>query len=127
MRLKVSGPFHTKYMEEASVKLRDYLEKVEFNKPSIPLVLNVTGDFYEEKSNRKDILKEQVKSGVRFEASICRLLDKGATRFIEIGPGNALSSFVKKIAKAQGKDVEILNIDTLENLESVIGGDKSGK
>lgn len=120
IRLKVSGPFHTVYMEPAAVKLRERLEKTEFHAPQIPVVLNVTGDFYDGTSNLKEILEKQVKSSVHFEESLRNLMAQGADTFIEIGPGNALSGFVKKTAKAVGKDVTVYTIDTAEDLTKVI-------
>lgn len=120
IRLKVSGPFHTKYMEPAAVKLREKLEEVDFGKPEIKLALNVTGDFYDEQTDLKVLLEKQVQSSVHFEESIRRLLQDGADTFVEIGPGNALSGFVKKTAKAMDKSVTVYTIDTADDLNRVI-------
>lgn len=120
IRLNVSGPFHTKYMEPAATALRDKLEEVAFATPQVPIVLNVTGDFYNGSDNLKDILEQQVKSGVHFEESIQKLLEAGAQQFIEIGPGNTLSGFVKKTAKAMGREVTVLTIDNAEDLQKVL-------
>ncbi len=120
IRLNVSGPFHTKYMEPAAEALRKKLETVEFAHPQTPVVLNVTGDFYNGCDDLKDILEQQVKSGVHFEEGIMKLLEAGAQQFIEIGPGNTLSGFVKKIAKAVGKEVTTVTIDTAEDLKKVL-------
>ena len=120
IRLKVSGPFHTKYMEPAAQKLRAKLEEKTFNEPAIPVVLNVTGDFYDKSENLKDILEKQVQSSVRFEDSLRKLMEAGADTFVEIGPGNALSGFAKKTAKAIGKEITIYTIDTAEDLKKVI-------
>lgn len=122
IRLNVSGPFHTKYMESASVKLREYLENITFNKPQIPVVLNVTGDFYDGKEDLKDILKQQVKNSVHFEESIRKLIESGADTFIEIGPGNTLSGFVKKTAKDMGKKITTHSIETVADIKTVIEG-----
>ena len=59
VRLNVSGPFHTKYMEPAGAALREYLEKTELNKPQIPVALNVTGSLYNGE-NLVDNLEKQV-------------------------------------------------------------------
>jgi len=40
---------------------------------------------------------EQVTSPVRWEESMRYLLAQGFTRFIELGPGTALSGFLKRI------------------------------
>ena len=62
----------------------------------------------------------QIQNSVRFEDSITRLLKDGAERFIEIGPGNVLTGFVKKTAKAYGKTVTVDTIDTAEQLDAVL-------
>lgn len=121
VRLNVSGPFHTKYMKAAGDALRELFEKMEFKTPQIPIALNVTGDFYNGTDNLKDILEKQVQNGVHFEESIQKFLENGAERFIEIGPGATLSGFVKKIAKAMGKDVSVVTIDTADDLKKICG------
>lgn len=120
IRLNVSGPFHTKYMTPAAEKLGAYLETVSFEKPQIPIVLNVTGDYYDGQADLKENLCAQIQNGIHFEESVTRLMEDGADTFVEIGPGNTLSGFVKKTAKARAKDVTVYNIDSAENLETVI-------
>ena len=120
IRLNVSGPFHTKYMAPAAEKLGAFLELVDFAKPQIPVVLNVTGDYYDGHSDLKVNLCAQIQNGVHFEESVSRLMEDGADTFVEIGPGNTLSGFVKKTAKALGKEVKVYTIDSAENLEAVI-------
>ena len=122
IRLNVSGPFHTKYMAAAAEKLQQKLDEISFRQPQIPVVLNVTGDYYDGTSCLKENLCTQIQTGVHFEESIIRLLEDGADTFVEIGPGNTLSGFVKKTAKACGKDVTIYTIDKAEDLEAIIHG-----
>lgn len=120
VRLNVSGPFHTKYMEPASVALKGYFEKLDFNKPQIPVVMNVTGDFYKEDQDVKELLELQVKNSVRFEESLKKLMEAGADTFVEIGPGNTLSGFLKKTAKEVGKEINVYGIDSAEDLKQLI-------
>ena len=120
VRLKVSGPFHTKYMSPAAERLAEKLASVTFRKPNLPVVLNMTGDYYDGVSCLKEYLCMQIQNSVRFEDSIARLLKDGAERFIEIGPGNVLTGFVKKTAKAYGKTVTVDTIDTAEQLDTVL-------
>ena len=120
IRLNVSGPFHTQYMTPAAEKLGRYLEQIPFEKPQMPIVLNVTGDYYDGESDLKANLCAQIQNGVHFEESVSRLLEDGAEVFIEIGPGNTLSGFVKKTAKALGKEVTVYTIDGAESLHTVL-------
>jgi len=59
-------------------------------------------------------LVEQVTSSVRWEESIRYLLAQGFTRFIELGPGTALSGFMKRI----DKDAQMLNVADVGSLEA---------
>lgn len=119
VRLKVSGPFHTKYMAPAGEALRDFLKMFEFKKPQIPVTANVTGDFYKEEDDIKELLVRQVQSSVRMEDNLTKLLEAGATNFIEIGPGNAVTGFLKKTAKKLDKDIKYVSISTVEDLEGL--------
>ena len=59
-------------------------------------------------------LVEQVTSSVRWEESMRYLVAQGFTRFIELGPGTALSGFMKRIDKT----AQILNVEDLASLEA---------
>lgn len=120
IRLKVSGPFHTKYMEPAAKKLRAFLEEIPFAEPKLTVALNATGDFYKHGENLKELLEVQIQNSVYFEKEIIKLLELGADTFVEIGPGNALSGFVKKTAKALDKKVVTYTIDSAEDLKTLI-------
>ena len=120
IRLNVGGPFHTKYMEPAAKKLRAFLEEIPFENPKFTVALNVTGDFYNRGEKLKDLLEVQIQSSVHFESEIRKFLEMGADTFVEIGPGNALTGFVKKAAKAMDKKVITYTIDTAEDLKALI-------
>lgn len=119
VRLNVSGPFHTKFMAPAGEALKDYFSKMDFAKPSIPVLMNLTGDFYQEGEDLKELLVGQVQNSVRFENQLVAMMDAGVDTFVEIGPGNTLSGFLKKTAKAVGKDVTIMGIDSVSDFEAV--------
>ena len=93
--LKVSGPFHTSLLNEASIKLKNEFENIHFNTPKIKTITNVTADFIENGDEIKNLLINQVKSSVRWSETIERMLDEGIDTFIEIGPLKTLSSFVR--------------------------------
>jgi [acyl-carrier-protein] S-malonyltransferase len=44
-------------------------------------------------------LIQQIASPVRWEAVVKRLESEGVTRYVEVGPGKALSGMIKRIAK----------------------------
>lgn len=120
IKLAVSGPFHTPLLMDASLKLKEEIIKYNFNSPSIPVVLNTTGKVYDGISDIKDIMSSQMISPVLWSKTIATLIDMGIDTFLEIGPGKALSGFMKKI-NPQCKVLNIENINTLNKaIESLI-------
>ena len=120
VRLNVSGPFHTKFMQPAGEKLRSYFETITFQEPRIPVLLNYTGDLYQYRDDLKVILIAQIQNSVRLEEALKKALEEGKENFIEIGPGNTLSGFLKKCARELKKKVTIHTIETTEDLEKLL-------
>lgn len=112
--LKTSGPFHTEMLKDASVNLREELEKININDVNSKVVKNIDGKQYAKTDNVKDILAAHIINPVRFEDCIKTMLDNGIDTFVEVGPGKSLSGFVKKI----NRDVKILNINDVPSLEN---------
>ena len=94
--LKVSGPFHTPLMAPAGDALRDYFRSVNFCDPQIPVVFNCLGDTMGREDSIPALLEQQVQSSVFMEDSIRKMAALGVDAIVEIGPGKALSGFVKK-------------------------------
>ena len=113
--LAVSAPFHCSMLKGAGEKLGKELENVKVSKMNIPLISNVTGDYVKNEEEIKDLLVRQVSSSVLFEDRLKRMLADGVDTFIEIGPGKALSGFVKKITK----DAAIYNVEDMASLEKL--------
>ena len=122
IELKVSGPFHTSLLEEASIKLKEELQNIKFNDPIIKIISNVTADFVNSKEDIKDLLTKQVKTSVRLNETIERMISNDIDTFIEIGPGRVLSSFIREIAKDKEATVKIFNVEDMKSLEKTIKG-----
>lgn len=120
--LKVSGPFHTSLLNQASIKLKNEFENIHFNTPKIKTITNVTADFIENGDEIKNLLINQVKSSVRWSETIERMLDEGIDTFIEIGPLKTLSSFVREISKEKKVAVNIFNVEDLKSLNKTLEG-----
>lgn len=114
--LKVSGPFHSKLYNDASYKYYDELKKANIKQLDKVVYSNVTGNPYNQDDDIADLLRQQIMSSVLFEDSIKDMISKGVDTFIEIGPGKALSGFVKKI----DKDAKIYNIEDLDSLRETV-------
>ena len=94
--LKVSGPFHTPLMAPAGEALEDYFQNVSFREPQIPVVFNYLGREKAAEDKISSLLVRQVQSSVYMEDSIDYMAGMGLDALVEIGPGKALSGFVKK-------------------------------
>lgn len=97
IKLNVSGAFHTQFMKDASLPIATFLEKNSLLKPSTPMLFNISGDQVQAIDVIPSIIS-QVYSPVYFQKTIENLLTLGVNTFIEIGPGNVLTGFVKKIS-----------------------------
>ncbi len=120
--LKVSGPFHTSMLNEASKKLALHLNDTVFNEPKVKVITNVTGDFIKNKDEIKSLLEKQVKSSVKWSNTIEKMIDEGIDTFIEIGPSKTLSSFVKEISRGKKVKVNIFNVEDLTSLNKTLEG-----
>lgn len=114
--LTVAGAYHSPLMASAQPKLEAELGRITLNAPAIPVVSNVTAEPHADAETIRARLIEQVTSSVRWEASMRYLLAQGFTRFIELGPGTALSGFMKRIDKM----AQMLNVADLPSLEATV-------
>jgi len=116
MPLPVSAPFHCALMEPVKARLEPVLRAIRWVQPAVPVVTNV-----EAKANRAvdrivPLLLAQVSAPVRWIESVHELARLGATRMIEVGPGNVLSGLVKRIDKA----IEVHHVGDPESLQKTL-------
>jgi [acyl-carrier-protein] S-malonyltransferase len=116
MPLPVAGAYHSPLMASAQSKLQAELGAVTIGTPSVPVVRNVTARAHGEPSTIAPLLVAQVTAPVLWESSMRYLLSQGVTRFIELGPGTALTGFMKRIDKT----ADVLNVADLPSLESTV-------
>ena len=100
MPLKVSGPFHTSLLAPAGDALREKFKEITFGEMRIPVLFNCLGREMGPGDTIPALLEKQVQSSVYMEDTIRRLAELGVDTIVEIGPGKALSGFVKKTAPA---------------------------
>jgi len=115
--LNVSGPFHSELLKGAGELLHKEMENISISNPVIPYICNVEAALIDKKDRIKELLEKQVYSSVRFRESIEHMLDMGVTTFVEIGPGKTLAGFIKKM----NRDVNVIGIEKLEDLEKLSG------
>lgn len=115
MPLKVSGPFHTSLLKPAGDALREYFETVAFNEPRIPVLHNCLGGEEKAADTIPALLERQVQSSVYMEDCIRAMAALGVDAIVEIGPGKALSGFVKKTLP----DFPVFAVETAEDVEKL--------
>jgi len=114
--LNVSAPFHSSMLKGAGEKLSKELNKLELHNFETPVIANVTADYYGSVSLVKELLIKQVSSPVLWEDSIKKMIDEGVETFVEVGPGKALSGFIKRVSRK----VTILNVEDMASLEKTL-------
>jgi len=97
--LSVSGAFHSPLMEPAKEGLREKLEKTKFSDPDYPVFSNVTSEPVLSGSRARDLLVAQLTSPVRWRASVEQMVESGAERFFELGPGSVLCGLNRRNAR----------------------------
>ncbi len=95
--LPVGGAFHSPLMEPAREELAAAIENTKFSRPNCPIYQNVSTVGVMDPSEIKKNLIAQLTAPVRWTQSIQNMIEDGATKFIEVGPGNVLQGLVKKI------------------------------
>lgn len=123
IELKTSGPFHTEKLLEAKQLFEKELEKVSFMEGKVPVIKNIDGSIYTNNDNMKEILAKHIVSPVRFDKAIKLMEDNDIDTYIEIGPGRALSGFVKK----ENKEANVMNVCDIETLNKVLEYIKESK
>ncbi len=114
--LKVSGPFHTSLMAPAGQALEERFAGETFGAEQLPVVFNCLGRARTAEEEIPALLVRQVQSSVYFEDSIRWLEENGFDTVVEIGPGKALSAFVKKTAKS----IRVLNVEDIPSLQATL-------
>jgi [acyl-carrier-protein] S-malonyltransferase len=114
--LTVAGAYHSVLMAGAKPQLDAALKSISLKPASVPVISNVTAQPHGGPSEIHQRLVEQVTSSVRWEDSMRHLLAQGFTRFIELGPGKALSGFMKRIDGS----AQMLNVADVGSLEATV-------
>jgi [acyl-carrier-protein] S-malonyltransferase len=114
--LPVSVPAHSSLMRPAGEALAETLAETEFEDPAYPVISAATGRPYADAADISAALSAQVYSPVLWVDTVRTLIDNGATRIVECGPGKVLAGLVRRIDKS----LEVGTIDGIEGLEKAL-------
>jgi [acyl-carrier-protein] S-malonyltransferase len=99
--LEVTDAFHSPMMAAAVPEFAAALDATEFAAPGVPVISAVTAREFEDPRQE---LTDALTSPVRWRETMLALHERGAARFVEVGPGRVLTGLAKR---------------TLENVELV--------
>ncbi len=115
--LLVSAPFHCRLMQPAAARLARDLKDASFSDLRVPLVTNVDAAPIRKAGEAREALERQVTAPVRWEESVQKLVEEGATRFLEVGSGKVLSGLVRKIHKG----ALVTSVGSPAEVEKILG------
>ena len=98
--LQVSAPFHCPLLKPAQDRMKPELEAADFRDLAIPLVNNWQAREVHTGAEAREGLYHQIPNPVRWSESISLIASRGVTRFIEVGPGAALTGMLRNIDPA---------------------------
>jgi acyl transferase domain-containing protein len=95
--LHTSHAFHSEMMDSILEPFKEKVSQVTLQKPGLPYISNLTGNWITvEDATSPEYWASHIRKAVRFSQGIDLLLEDDHTIFVEVGPGQALSTFVKK-------------------------------
>lgn len=113
VKIAVSGPFHTPFMQECASILEETLSGFTINAPVIPLYANRTAQPYPaDKAGIIEHISRQCMNSVQWEKT---MVNMKADIYIEVGAGKTLSGLCKKTLS----DVQIYNVADAATLSTV--------
>ena len=113
IKLNVSGAFHSPFMKEPSFQFSKYLDTLEFNQPSLPVISNSNPSLCHDPNELKVRLKNQMCNGVRWRETMDLMGEQSILHMVEIGPSNVLGG----LGKRHFKDVKISQVSSAEQIQ----------
>ncbi|MDK8180619.1 ACP S-malonyltransferase [Paenibacillus sp. UMB4589-SE434] len=94
--LKVSAPFHSPYMEQASLKFQSELQAISFKSLAVPVLSNVTAKPYVSEAEIIPLLTRQMTSAVQWQAMMDWMKAEGVTYAVEMAPNQVLTQLAAR-------------------------------
>ncbi len=96
-RVETSHAFHSKMLEPLQATLTELVSGFKLKPPTIPYLSNVTGTWISEaEATDPGYWARHLCETVRFADGVAHLLDETTYALLEVGPGQALGSFVRQ-------------------------------
>jgi len=114
--LAVSIASHSPLMQSAAESFASVVAQVDFHRPRVPVVANVTAAPITTVAAIREELVEQLTSTVRWVESVQYMIAQGITTFVEIGPKNVLTGLIRRIDKS----VRTVNVGDVAGVEALM-------
>lgn len=89
--------YHSVAVESIQQEFSDYLSHIQTNRPSIPFISNLTGQWLSDnEAMSPHYWSQQMRETVLFSRGIETLINQQFSTFVELGLGHHLSTFVKQ-------------------------------
>src|SRR5690606_9390099 len=116
VELPVSAPFHCGLMEPAARRFAPALNEAPLGDARVPVVSNVDGRARTAAADLRQALLAQVDHPVRWEACVATMKGFAPALWLELGPGTALSGFLKRIDRG----LKASHVEDLESLAAAV-------
>ncbi len=119
--LPVRGAFHSPLMEEAAKELAGRLRKLDWRKPTFPVLSNVTGKPEQDPDALCGVMVRQMTSSVLWTSIVREAWAMGGRRFVELGPKGVLTRMLQPNLKGfvNGENCETVSVSTLDAVETL--------
>ncbi|MDP6511220.1 MAG: ACP S-malonyltransferase [Dehalococcoidia bacterium] len=111
--LDVSGAFHSQLMRRAMRRLLRIIAALRFRRPMVPIVANTTAQALHSSSEVRAELGHQLCHCVRWQESVEYMFDNGVSTFVEMGPGQTLTSLIQRI-KPESDTISLKDVASIE-------------
>tara|TARA_A100001015_G_C14907457_1_gene678949 strand:- start:931 stop:1257 length:327 start_codon:yes stop_codon:yes gene_type:complete len=103
-------------MNPAAEVMKKKIYSVDFKKPALDIICNVTSKPENNPESIKKLLVEQIYSTVRWRESLINMHNEKVDNYIEIGPGKVLTGMVKRTLK----DINCFSINSIDDMRKII-------
>jgi [acyl-carrier-protein] S-malonyltransferase len=103
--LPVSGAFHSPMMRDAVPEFEKAVNDVKISEPRVKVLSAVTAAPFADTADIAAQLTAALTNPVRWRETLIALHERGADRFVEVGPGRVLTGLVKRTLR----DVELVS------------------
>lgn len=106
-RLHISVAAHSSEVEPIIKDFESFLNTISFQKPKIPIVSNVTGNWAKNgEFQSTNYWCDHLRKTVRFSDGVSRILKEPGKILLEVGPGQTLATFARQHpAKQKGQKI----------------------